>query len=161
MRFIYDRLNSRSYSDTSGAIYLTVLNGTQPYTYAWSNGDTIEDLTDLLNGDYTVTVTDASNCTSTVTINVPIWISVDEMDSQTSFEVFPNPSSGVFNIQSLMLNGASRISVYSLSGVKVYEVSDVFHSETYSLDLFGFSTGLYTIEIRKGEQSQLKKIVIQ
>ena len=149
-----------SYSDTSGAIYLTVLNGTQPYTYAWSNGDTIEDLTDLLNGAYTVTVTDASNCTSTMTINVPIWISVDELKVEETFEIYPNPSSGIINFRSLMLNGDARISVFNLQGAKVYETINVIHSETYSLDLSDFSSGIYTVVISEGEQYQVKKIVI-
>jgi len=57
----------------AGAIDMTPLGGKAPYTYSWvaSNGgivpsgqSTSQDLTGLMAGIYTVTITDAMNCTS-------------------------------------------------------------------------------------------------
>ena len=47
----------------SGSISLTVVGGTMPYFYAWSNGQTTANLTDLNEGTYSVTVSDANGCT--------------------------------------------------------------------------------------------------
>jgi len=44
-----------------GLVDLTVLGGTAPYTYAWSNGSVVEDL-QAAPGAYTVEVTDANAC---------------------------------------------------------------------------------------------------
>jgi gliding motility-associated-like protein len=56
---------------SNGSINLTVVGGTSPYTYAWSNGATSEDLTGLAVGSYTVNVRDASACgvQSTIVVN--------------------------------------------------------------------------------------------
>ena len=47
----------------TGSIDLLVSGGTSPFTYAWSDGSNTEDLANLCPGSYTVTVTDANQCT--------------------------------------------------------------------------------------------------
>jgi len=56
-----------------GEIYITVSGGTLPYTYLWSNSDTIEDIDSLTAGTYIVTVTDNNGCNgvSSISLNQP------------------------------------------------------------------------------------------
>lgn len=49
---------------------LSVSGGTEPYSFAWSNGATTRNIVGLVAGDYTVTVTDANGCTTTGTFSV-------------------------------------------------------------------------------------------
>lgn len=63
----------------SGAIDLTVIGGTAPYVYSWSNTASTEDIANLPAGKYIVTVTDANGCTKTAEYEVkrPQPISID------------------------------------------------------------------------------------
>ena len=49
----------------NGSINTTVSNGTFPFTYSWSNGQTTSNLSNLATGAYSVIVTDANGCADT------------------------------------------------------------------------------------------------
>jgi len=62
-------------NQASGVVDLEVTGGTSTpsYTYEWGNGATTQDLTNVIAGTYTVTITDSKNCTTTNTavVNEP------------------------------------------------------------------------------------------
>lgn len=53
-----------------GSATAVVTGGTAPFTYSWDNGGTTSSISGLEAGQYTVTVTDAVNCSQTVSGNV-------------------------------------------------------------------------------------------
>ncbi|MBK9462533.1 MAG: carboxypeptidase regulatory-like domain-containing protein [Sphingobacteriales bacterium] len=56
--------------NANGSVALTVTGGTTPYTFAWSNAATTEDLTGLTGGTYAVTVTDNKGCSTTTSVTI-------------------------------------------------------------------------------------------
>lgn len=56
---------------SDGAINSNVVNGTPPYTYQWSNGNTSQNLINQATGHYYLTITDASSCVITNHIYIP------------------------------------------------------------------------------------------
>ncbi len=53
-----------------GNINITVSGGNTPYQYSWDNGSITESLLGVLAGSYSLTVTDANNCTIDTTITL-------------------------------------------------------------------------------------------
>lgn len=114
-----------------GAIDLTIMP-TGGYSFNWSNGETTEDLTNLLSGNYEVTVTSLSDgCTATDIYNVP--------NNSTSFTLDGVVSSVTSCGQP---NGAIDLNV-SPSGFYTYLWSNGEVAE----DLSGIPTGTYTVTV--------------
>ena len=82
------------YNDNTGAIDLTLTDGTPSFTFLWSNGSTDEDLTNLPASTYIVTITEGNGCSSvhvfTVTQPNKLGIAVNSFVQPTS----ALPSSG-------------------------------------------------------------------
>ncbi|NDB81050.1 hypothetical protein EB155_14415, partial [archaeon] len=62
------KTNVSCFGGGDGTATVSPTGGTAPYTYAWSNGQNTATATGLSAGTYTVTVTDANNCTATNSI---------------------------------------------------------------------------------------------
>lgn len=65
--------------DQSGTATVVASDGTEPYTYAWSNEDTTQTISGLAAGVYIVTVTDANgnSQTGSITVNQPAALVLD------------------------------------------------------------------------------------
>ncbi len=81
--------------EATGSINLTAEFGTPPYTFAWSNGATTEDISDLAAGNYTVTVTDANNCTLVQTYTVRTVNPINVLGTVDPVDCFGGNTGGV------------------------------------------------------------------
>jgi len=106
----------------NGSINITTSAGTAPYTYAWSNGNTTEDQSAIGAGSYSVTVTDANNCTSTlsVTLTQPSLLTVGVATSNpvcnlANGSLTASPSGGTAPFSYNWSNGATTANVSGIN----------------------------------------------
>jgi len=92
----------------SGTINLDVTGGTAPYNYSWSNAASIEDLSGLSGGSYSLTVTDANACTQTVSNIIINGSSAVSISVNSTNELCGQTGTGSVNIN---VNGGT--SAYS------------------------------------------------
>ena len=101
-------------NEPSGTINLTVTGGTTPYDFQWddANGQTIEDPVNLLAGNYTVLVTDASGCT--ISTSALIGEPTALQSSETTVVATCGESNGSID---LTVSGGTAPYTYDWSGV--------------------------------------------
>jgi uncharacterized membrane protein len=122
----------------NGAINLSVTGANGAVTYSWSNGATTEDLTGLIAGTYSGTVTDASNCTATVVVTVsqPSQLSVSE--NHTAITCF---------------GATSTVTISATGGTAPYNGTGTFTQSA--------GTQIYTVTDANGCTSSLNVVINQ
>ncbi|MBI2967280.1 MAG: PKD domain-containing protein [Bacteroidetes bacterium] len=114
-----------------GSATVFIAGGTIPYSYAWSNGETLSTITGLSAGSYTVTVSDLNACgdTLTVTITEPLAISITESENDISCN---GAMDGSINIT---VSGGAPSYSFQWSNLETTE------------DITGLSAGIYTVTV--------------
>jgi photosystem II stability/assembly factor-like uncharacterized protein len=96
-----------------------------------------------------------------IKINLDQIVSVDDNpgDYSNNFSVYPNPTSGLVSIETDFVKHPT-VAIFDPSGRK-YEYSNKleFNSGLLSLDLSGFATGIYMIELRTGDRVEAVKVL--
>ncbi len=121
----------------TGSINLSIGNGTSPYSFAWSNGATSEDLSGITAGNYSVTVTDANGCTfigGAYTVNTVPGINIASVRT--------NPSCSGTN------SGSIDLTVSGGSGSYAFAWSNGAITE----DISGLAAGSYTVTVTDGNE---------
>ncbi|MBA7567617.1 hypothetical protein ES708_09332 [subsurface metagenome] len=137
----------------------------ESYSYLWNTGDTTETITlDTLQyglGTHTFSVTvinKASNfCESSDTVNITLEIStgVNDIDYNQHVVIFPNPSTGMFQVQG---EDIERIEVYNLQGQILQSVKG---NEINRIDLGQQSKGIYFVKVIQGDRYRIRKLVLE
>lgn len=146
-----------------GNVTLEVSGGSAPYTYSWDSGETVGELSGLDPGTYTVTVTDANNCTASKTITITGGTGINNAGADFEVSLFPNPASEFVNISATFENAAEvTIEVYNTAGSQVI-VEELGQKATVDaqLNIAALENGVYFVRVKAGNEVQVKSIVVQ
>lgn len=123
----------------NGAVDLTVSGGALPYTYAWSSGQSSQDLNGIADGTYSVTVTGSNHCSATAVAVVP--------DNSVSFAISATP---VNNTSCVANNGAIDITLNPSTPGSGLSYTYAWSNSTSNEDLSSLSPGVYTVTVSAG-----------
>jgi hypothetical protein len=135
-------------SSDDGSIQLSVNGGTPPYFYTWAHGAFSDDVSQLIEGEYSVTVADIHGCDTVLGITL---VSPDmlELTLDTTINVqCPGDSSGL-------------IIVNAIGGTPPYRY-DWSTGSTDSTVLEGLPTGMYSVTLSDatGCKSAIRDIAV-
>lgn len=140
-------------TDCSVYMVSSVWGGQAPYTYYWTFGDGHTSSNPHPTHQYPgvgpwtpcLTVTDANGCDTVVCMFVaPLCTSGMEEVISFDIEVFPNPSTGLFN---LLLPDEADITICDLSGKLIFIDNNHKADGYYPLDLSGYTDGIYILKV--------------
>ena len=140
--------NVLCFGGTTGSINGTPTGGTPPYSYTWSNGQTSEDISNLIAGNYSITTTDANGCsiTTNFTVTQPI-LPVQVSATQTSVSCAGGN------------NGTIDLSVSNGTAPYTY----LWNNTATSEDLTNLTSGTYSVDVTdaNGCSAQLSIIITE
>jgi gliding motility-associated-like protein len=124
----------------NGSINLNVSGGIGPYSYSWSTGATVQDISGLTEGYYHVTVTDANGCqkTDSARVNLPPPLAYDQVLSEYNG----------FNISCYeKADGAIQINPTSGTPPYIFSWQGPGGYSASTKDITGLRTGQYILHI--------------
>ena len=158
-----DSITLETQQDMNGAIAITVLGGTPSYSYQWVLDDLVvsveEDPTNLAAGAYLLIITDANGCFQSFDIEIERVTSTTELNLKETIRVFPNPSTGIVFIDTnIDASEFMEISLFEVSGKRIFYLEAVQAGNP--IDLSELNNGVYILQIQKGQERKIEKIMI-
>jgi len=151
------------FNGNGGSIDVTVSGGVTPYDYNWSNGETTEDLMNLMMGTYSLSVLDANGCELlTEDYDIEFISNINEISDLTSFKVYPNPTQELFTVElELGARTAGVIQLFSHEGrLLSNKVFDGEGNFTTKVNVTDYPSGMYLLKINTENGIALKKVSI-
>jgi len=130
-------------------------------SYVWSTSQTGPSIVVFPNTQTTYTVTGSNNgCSTTTTITQLVeectGVSKYEMSSDL-FSLYPNPSTGIFTIESAEKNTPLIFVCYNGQGAEI--ISKTLIDNSQMIDLRNQPNGLYYIKVSNGQTSKLFNVI--
>ena len=141
----------------AGAASIEIFGGTPDYSITWSNGtNDVTSVSDLPQGDYEVTVTDANGCQTSVSFVISGPTSISE-NEQAALVLFPNPANYSTRLKGCV-SGQVDIMIFDTSG------RSLLHYESFpcnqDIPLRNMDAGTYLVRVVQGDRVETMKLIL-
>jgi hypothetical protein len=142
----------------------TSVTETSPtYSYSWSSspaGFTSSSqnpsATPTTTTTYTVTITNTGlGCTSSASVTINVTVGVDDYSDGNELTVYPNPTTGIVNINENFISNDYQVYLCNSFGEAV-----MMENNAKTIDLSDFPAGIYYLKIRGEKVDLIKKIIL-
>jgi SprB repeat len=144
---------------SNGAITLTIVDGIAPYKFQWNNDSISMNLSGVLPGQYTLTITDASGCDLVLNFVVSFSLGAIEQKAPGQCSLVPNPAENTVTLKSML--PASILEIYDVLGriVKRQElgIGTSINVWQANISLDGLVNGQYLIVLRNADGQLLTR----
>lgn len=153
---------------TDGTVTLVLANTIDVVTFAWSNGETTQDLLAVGEGVYTVTITNGNGCAMEVMATVeadPLPptdptdptdpTAVDETTLAAMVRLYPNPTNSIFTLEGF--ESSTEILVINSLGQLVMQTKAEQHQ--IQIDLSNLASGTYWVRMQNEKGSAILPVV--
>ena len=160
---------------TTNAVNVIAGSGWQPVIIPVTTSDFT-----VISGSTDVSITDALSNVNTMRIlssNAPTWVNADtvistinldnitasttlstqDLSINNNFEISPNPSNSILNINLSQDFNNATITVYDVLGKKVH--SSILNNLSSSINVTNWNLGIYLVRINTGTKSFTKRFV--
>ncbi|MCK6641751.1 MAG: T9SS type A sorting domain-containing protein [Bacteroidia bacterium] len=132
-------------------------------SYAWSTGDTTQQISITTSGVYSVTTTDFLGCqvtsSDTITFDPSFCTGIEENVVADMFTITPNPAQQEVTLNLNTQNESGNVTVSDVSGRLIYSQSIAAGSAAVRLDVQNFAAGIYTVVVRLGNETGVQKLI--
>lgn len=147
-------------SINAGAIDVTVSGGTPPYLYNWDNNQQTEDISNLIAGAYSISVTDSAGCSLAAfyEISEDTTGQSDGLDEVAYFNIhaYPNPSNG-----DVTISWSGELISLELINALGQVISKQYSFPTNTKMLKNLNSGVYFVRYTKDQiTSKTIKLVV-
>ena len=143
-----------SIAQNGNDIEATATNGAAPYSYDWSTGETTASITPAANGPYWVVVSDVDDCFSdTTSFDVTFVSGTGILNLDNVFNIYPNPTSDIINIDAKGNNQYLSATVYDIFGKLL------INTKSTKISLNKFEDGVYILEINTPKNTYTTRII--
>lgn len=88
-------------------------------------------------------------------------INVNEIQFKNRFRVYPNPSNGIINIESMIMDEETNLVVRNVLGQQVHSDKISKGTTAKTIDLSNFAKGVYSLELSNGNNKAVYKLITE